>query len=269
MKILNTKFLLGEGVVSLYQRELIIAFDILGKKACIISPNYNWQYEIIELPFMASCAMEAKDGDIIIAANHHLYKTNDFKDFKPLLKHDLPDDVRMNDGKEDPLGNFWYSSMHMDSAIGLGQIYRYDPERNKSKIMFDNLSIPNSICFDERDKIGYYTDSKEGIIKKFDYTKNKPLSVDHINLQFNTFVPDGSFIDKNGHLWNAQWGNGKVVKYNKCGNIIGNYSFPTSNITCPLIYKDHLIVTSAQEGLTETQIANEPEAGNIFIIGLK
>lgn len=74
-------------------------------------------------------------------------------------------------------------------------------------------------------------------------------------------LPDGSTVDEEGLLRNAEWGGGKVVRYTPDGEVDMIVRLPVSNPTCvgfggPAY--DMLYVTSARFGLTDEQLRREP-----------
>lgn len=268
MKILKTHSLLGEGLAYLKTRQRIVAFDILGRKIYLIDPAKDWSFEGIDIPFRGSCAMELPNGNVLIAGDHTLYETSNFTDFDILHQHDLAPDMRMNDGREDPLGRFWYSSMAMNADRADGAVYCYDPKTKTTKTMFENLTIPNAICFDAHRGCGYVADSVIGVINRFDYSDLDPKRARFIDISSEAYVPDGAVVDDEGCLWNAQWGAARVARYSPEGNLLSTVDIAASQASCPLLHDNHLIVTSARVGLSNQELLNQPEAGNIFITPL-
>ncbi len=266
MKIIETRSLLGEGLAYLPQLGRVIAFDILNRKAYLLNPLKDWALEVIDLPFRGSCAMETTDGDVLIAGDHAIYRTTNFKSFENILQHDFDEDMRMNDGQADPMGRFWYSSMAMNGDRPCGAIYCYEPLSKSNRKVFEGLTIPNALCFDVGQNRGYFADSKSGLVFAFDYMNSLPSLQLFLDLSSQPFVPDGAIVDDEGCFWNAQWGGSRVAKYSQEGKEISTINLPISQVSCPLIYNGQLVVTSARIGLSKTMLKSQPEAGNIFII---
>ena len=83
--------------------------------------------------------------------------------------------------------------------------------------------------------------------------------------------PDGSSVDTSGHVWNAHWNAGRVMRYAPDGSISGEIQIPTSQPTCVAFgghELDLLFVTSAREGLTAAALRREPHAGDVFVYRL-
>jgi len=80
--------------------------------------------------------------------------------------------------------------------------------------------------------------------------------------------PDGSAVDSEGGVWNAQWGGGRVVRYSADGRESLVIEMPVSQPTCVAFggcKLDLLFVTSARAGLSGERLADEPMAGDLLI----
>ena len=81
--------------------------------------------------------------------------------------------------------------------------------------------------------------------------------------------PDGSTVDGDGCLWNAEWGGGRVVRYTPHGRIDRIVELPCAQVTCCAFggdKLDRLFVTTARTGLDSTALAREPQAGALFAV---
>jgi sugar lactone lactonase YvrE len=79
--------------------------------------------------------------------------------------------------------------------------------------------------------------------------------------------PDGSVIDAEGCLWNAQWGAGRVARYDPEGRLMQVLSAPAAHTTCPAIGGpglDELMLTTARTGLSRDALAAQPLSGSLF-----
>ena len=81
--------------------------------------------------------------------------------------------------------------------------------------------------------------------------------------------PDGSVVDAEGCLWNAQYGAGRVVRYTPDGAVDRIIEVPARRTTCPAFGGPDLrtlYITSARENMTPEQLAAEPLAGALFAV---
>ena len=75
--------------------------------------------------------------------------------------------------------------------------------------------------------------------------------------------PDGSAVDAQGYVWNAQWGGSRVVRYTPTGAVDTIIPLPVTQPTCCAfggVDYDTLFVTSASIGV------DEDLAGNTFCL---
>lgn len=177
--------------------------------------------------------------------------------------------TRSNDGRADPFAGFWIGTMGKKAEPESGAIYRY--YRGEVRQLFDKISISNSICFSPDGEYAYFTDTvtKKIMRQTLDQTHGWPVGEAELfaDLSGENLNPDGSIVDANGNLWNAQWGAGRVAQYAKDGSFLRAIEFPASQITCPAFggeNLDQLIVTSAKIGLGN----KEELAGCTFSVSL-
>jgi sugar lactone lactonase YvrE len=81
-------------------------------------------------------------------------------------------------------------------------------------------------------------------------------------------VPDGSCIDEDDCLWNAEWGAGRVTRYRPDGSIDLQIELPVSQPTCVGFGgpdNSFLCVTTARDELSAEQSSQQPQAGHLFI----
>ena len=86
-----------------------------------------------------------------------------------------------------------------------------------------------------------------------------------------TALPDGSVIDSEGNLWNAQFGRGRVVRYDAKGNETLVVNVPVPHVTCLAFGgpdRRHIFITNAsRKVMTPGEQADLPEgyAGGLFV----
>jgi L-arabinonolactonase len=178
--------------------------------------------------------------------------------------------VRLNDGRVDPAGRFVCGGMDEASPQrGLSAVYALDGLGTVATLI-DGVHCANSICWSPDGTTLYFTDMPSRRIEAFDYdvatgqVANRRIFAD---LSGEPGLADGSIVDAEGGLWNAQWGGGKIVRYTPDGSVDREVALPVSNPTCLTFGGadlDVLFITSAWFGLSDAQRAAEPHAGSIF-----
>lgn len=187
--------------------------------------------------------------------------------------HEYQEGIRMNDGRVDRQGRFWAGSMVEDNEKAQGQmgvLYRLDEAGAPPVRIFDGISISNSIAFSPNGEHFYFADTPTQKIVRYDI-EGKDGSVrrkqDFAQINGKGF-PDGSDVDAAGFLWNAEWGTGRVTAYAPDGRIHRQIDLPVTQATCVAFGgPDHdlIFVTTASEGLSETERAQQPHAGDVFV----
>lgn len=179
--------------------------------------------------------------------------------------------LRMNDGRVDRQGRFWAATIAEQDPVGdepWGTLWRYDGGGQASPNL-SGFKIPNSLCWSRDGKTMYFADSPQNTIWRYAFDVDKgPVGGPVIFAKTDKHVhPDGSCIDSEDHLWNAQWGAGEVVRYRPDGSIERRLKLPVSQPSCVAFGGpdlDILFVTTARVDLSEEQLLGEPLAGALF-----
>jgi L-arabinonolactonase len=178
---------------------------------------------------------------------------------------------RLNDGRVDRQGRFWAGSIveQRNSPDQCAGLFCLDARGNTSQHL-DGLAISNSLCWSLDSKKLYHADSPTHQINVYDFdAQTGVLGEGKVFIQTSINVePDGSTIDAEGYLWNAEWGGSRLVRYSPEGVEQSVLKTPVSQPTCMAFGGEEmnlLFVTSARIGLSEEALAAQPQAGNLFI----
>ena len=178
--------------------------------------------------------------------------------------------VRFNDGRADRQGRFWAGTMvETEPRTGRANLYCVD-RSGQARQRENGITISNGICWSPDSSRFYFADSALRTIYSYEFNPGTGAITNR-----REFVrtpegahPDGASVDAEGYLWSAHWGAGRVVRYTPDGEIDRILEVPVSQPTCVAFGGpglDLLFVTSAREGLSETELAQQPSAGDIFV----
>lgn len=183
--------------------------------------------------------------------------------------------TRFNDGRVDRQGRFWAGTMveSEPATDAAGQPLRgslYWVSCDGSGRALGNIGIANSICWSGAGNRMYFADSTQGYIGAYEFDAAAgTLGAGHVFASAAAGTsPDGSIVDAEDCLWNAQWGGGKVLRYAPDGTLLTTLELPVAQPTCQCFggaELDLLIVSTARENLDAAQLRAQPEAGNVFI----
>ena len=178
---------------------------------------------------------------------------------------------RMNDGKCDRRGRFWAGTMDDRLTARTAALWRLDPDLT-CHCMERGIGISNSLAWSPDDRVFYFADTLLRTIFAYDFDiatggiANRRVFTDCAD---QPGAPDGSTIDAEGYLWNAQWDGWRLVRYAPDGRVDRVVPLPVQKPTsCMFGGPDlaTLYVTSAVWDLTADALAAQPYAGGVLAL---
>jgi sugar lactone lactonase YvrE len=259
---------LGEGPCWSRAEGRLYWFDIKGRRLHWLEPS-NGRIGSVALGFRASAAAP-RAGGLVVATDRGLMTFDSAMGrFEPFALLDLGPGFRSNDGQIDVLGRFWWSRMDDDGGARPGTIYRTDPD-GRTEAVLEGIHIPNSLAACRDGSLLYVADSRRGFIQIHPVAEDGSLGPARPFAQTPPpGSPDGSCVDEEGFLWNAEWGAWRLVRYAPDGRIDRVIHVPVEQpSSCAFGGPDLdlLYVTSAREGLDATALARQPQAGGLFVV---
>ena len=178
--------------------------------------------------------------------------------------------TRVNDGRCDRQGRFVFGTKDEGSPLrAVGGFYRLNRDLSLERLPLPAPAISNSIAFSPDGATMYYCDSPTREIRACDYAADGSIANDRVftTLTDATGEPDGSTVDRDGGLWNAQWGGARVVRYGPDGHETARVAVPTVQPSCVALGGPELgtlYITSARVDLDAAALAGDPHAGGVF-----
>lgn len=266
---------LGEGIIWDDAAAAIRWTDIHGRRL------WRWdassgRVSSIALPDRLACFAPLADGTLLAGFADGLHR------FDPATGARTPiadiaagrAGIRVNDGKLDRDGRLVFGTMHESDtgATPIAEVWSYAGVAGQGPTrLFDGVRISNSIAFSPDGTRMYFADTPQRTIWLFRYERESGTVSDRRVFVQTTGpgYPDGSCVDADGCLWNAEWDGGRVVRYAPDASIDRIIEFPASRMTCPAFGGTDLstlFVTSARGGLDAQALAREPLAGSLFAV---
>ena len=262
--------LLGEGPCWIPSARRLYWVDIRSRLLEWLSPETgdsgSWA-----LDAMASAVAPRADGTLLLATEQGFAVFNPDTGALDIQLDPEPDRVmnRSNDAGVDLQGRFWMGTMNHGGADLSGAVYRLDPDWTCTR-MLDGLGIPNTLAVSPDGRRLYIADSFTQTLFAHDLDP-RTGALGYRSVLADTRgmggTPDGSAVDEEGFIWNAQWGLSRIVRYSPDGDIDRIVDTPVSQPTkCAFGGPDLdvLYVTSARTDLSEETLAQEPLAGSLF-----
>lgn len=270
--VLIARARLGEGPLWDGDSQVLYWVDIYNHRVHIFEPSSgddcHW-----DVGGLASALALAGDQRLLVAIDNRI-ATLDLTSgaVTTLATVDFPDPgTRFNDGKCDPQGRFWIGSL--SPTPGQAALYRYDPD-GSLQTMETGLTISNGLGWSPGGDTFYLTDSPTRCIYAYRFDGATGTIHDRriaINLGDEPVEPDGLAIDAEGNLWTALWDGGCVAGFRPNGDPLGRIFLPVPRPTCPTFGgpdRRTLYVTTASVGLSQQEIQQSIEAGDLFAIAM-
>lgn len=179
-------------------------------------------------------------------------------------------EMRMNDGKVDRAGRFWFGTMHEDAVTPAGRVYRLDAGRGAIEVD-QGYAIPNGFAWSPDNRRMYLADSKESTIFVYDFDVESG-EVRNRRVFAKTApgsMPDGATVDAQGYLWSATVGGSAVKRYAPDGREVESVALPVTRPTSVIFGGDDLhvlFITTSTRNLTPEQLEAQPLAGAVFMV---
>ncbi len=220
---------LGEGAFWHPRRAAFFWVDITAGR--LHTPGRHWDFGTM------ISALGWVDADrLLIAAEDRLFTFDLSTGAQRTLTALVPDrpDIRSNDGRADPWGGFWVSTMGKAKQPGAGAIWRWhDGQLHR---LFDGLTIPNAICFAPDARSAVFADTPTGRVMRValdgaGWPRGAPEC--WLDMAPEGLNPDGAVTDAAGRVWIAQWGAGRVAAYTPDGALHTTVAVPGLHASCP------------------------------------
>jgi L-arabinonolactonase len=271
--VVDCRNILGEGPAWLADEQKVYWVDIEKSQLWSYDPQtgavrtWNSPERITAFAFRDQTGLLVAFESGLAIYDPHTGETEKIQDVEPDLTA-----TRMNDGRCDRQGRFIIGGMD-ESGNGepVSNVYRVDADRRVNKII-SGVACANSTCFSPDGRVMYFADTPTGQIWAYDYDTNTGAVANRrvfADFSDQPGLPDGSIVDAEGFLWNAQWNGHRVVRYRPDGTVDRIVDMPVMNPTCVAFGGkdlDVLYVTTARYLMTPEQIDAEPLSGGLFAV---
>lgn len=177
--------------------------------------------------------------------------------------------LRLNDGKCDPWGNFIAGTMPIRRQPGelpLGGLYRLRPDRSV-ELLADDIAFTNGPCFSPDGRTLYVADSVARTIWAYDYAAQGPLSGKRAFVQTGDHGsgPDGATTDAQGFVWSVLVRIGRLARFAPDGRLDRMVQLPATYPTSLCFGGPGLATAYVTSISRTTQLAGPlPQDGGLF-----
>jgi sugar lactone lactonase YvrE len=260
-------YILGEGPVWDPDRNRLLWVDIVAGVvfAGTLEPEAGTILVTESWPFTTTvgAVVTAADGTLLVAGDQTLTRI-DTDGTRTELARVLPAGrrSRLNDGAVDPDGRFVVGSLAQDDRQGAEVLVRLAADRSLTSIDTD-LNLSNGLDWTP-DGTFYSVDTVPGVVWARDYAA---LGERRELMRITDGQPDGLTLDRDGNLWIAIWGGGRVECRSPGGELLAVVETGAPNTTSVVFAGpalDVLVITSATDALDAKALADAPDSGRLF-----
>ena len=221
---------------------------------------------------LASFALCRADGWLLLAlASRLAFFNTETAELRDICVLDIAPCTRANDGACDRQGRFVFGTIHepaQGSKHAVGRFLRLDADLTLHELPLPRVAIANSLAFSPDGATMYFCDSLQKKIECCDYGDRIRAVSTFLDLKsVEGGEPDGTAVDIEGGVWNAQWGASRLVRYLPDGREDRVVAVPTAQPTRPAFggpALSTLYVTSAHDGMSAAARAIDRHAGDVF-----
>lgn len=264
--------LIGEGPAWDRARGSLLWTDIAGQRIHRLDPatGQTWTRPLEQ---MAGAVLPRANGGLALCLQDGVYLTDTDEGELRLLVAIEPDDdsTRLNDVKTDRAGRLWGGTMAFDARADAGSFYRITAAGEVTTVA-SPTTISNGVEWSPDGSLMYYIDTATGRMDVFDFDPPSGTASGRrpfVHFDESLGLPDGMTVDAEGGLWVAFYDGWAVRRFSPGGTLDRTVGLPTARTTSccfggPAL--DQLYVTSARDGLSESQLAEQPHAGGLFVV---
>jgi L-arabinonolactonase len=270
--VLDCKNHHGEGVLWDSCSKRLWWTDIHGKKLWSLEPE-SGDAVCHDMPLRVACFAPRDRGGHIVAFDQAI-ALFDLKTGAIEVIHEFEPDnpgSRLNDGRTDRQGRFVVGGMNEATGEANSTVIRVNVDLSV-EVLLHGIACANSTCFTPDGETMFFADTPQKTIRSYEYgAGNDALGegMVHVDMAAEPGLPDGSCVDAEGGLWNAEWEGRRVVRVNPDGQIDRIIEVPVWKPTCCAFggaNLDTLFITTSRLASSQEVLDREPASGGLFAV---
>ena len=262
----------GEGIFWNPADGLVWWTDIEGCALWSFDPATS-QTASHKMPERVCCFAPRASGGLIVAFADRvvLFESTTSKETLVAKFEPQNPETRLNDGRTDRQGRLIVGGMNEVSGTADSSVICVDTDLSVRTII-EGVSCANSTCFTVDGATMFFADTPDQEIVAFDYditSGSVSNRRSHVSFKNEPGLPDGSCVDAEGGVWNAEWEGHRVIRVAPDGVIDRVIDVPVWKPTCCAFGGpdlDTLFITTSRLMSTEADLEKEPESGGLFAV---
>lgn len=190
-----------------------------------------------------------------------------------------PAEQRFNDGKADPQGRFWVSTLFEPRSRPAAALYRF--AAGKLDRMAADITVGNGLAWSPDGRTMLWTDTTPHRIWAFDFdASDGSLSRQRVFAEFAHLAagqpladyggrPDGTAVDTAGTWWVAMFEGQSIARFTADGTPLPRVKLPVRCATMACFGgadQRTLFVTTARQNRPADELAAQPLAGHVLML---
>lgn len=262
--------ILGESVAWDHDAKRVYWLDIKSRELWTLDPASGRTSTHKAAERIACFALRQRGGLLAGFASGFAFYDPDSGQRQDIVKFE-PDlaNTRLNDGKTDRQGRFIAGGFDEVEGKPISSVVRLDLD-GRMTTLFGGVACANGTCFSPDGKTMYFADTPSATMWSFEYDIARGTVGERrvvASFKGQPGAPDGSCVDAEGFIWNAQWNGRRVVRFAPDGRLDRVIEMPVLNPTCVAFggaELDTLYITTARYQMTAEQLAADPQSGALF-----
>lgn len=236
------------------------------------------------MPSEPGCIAPATGGGLVVALRDGIYRGRAWGGALERLapgQHD-PAVLRFNDGKADPLGRFWASTLYEPRDRAEAALFCLEGGALQRKA--GGATTGNGLAFSPDARTLYWTDTPGHVVRAWDWDAQanvlanervfhqfppKPAGWQPAQGQDGAYGgrPDGAAVDSLGNYWVAMYEGGRVLQLSPSGQVLRAIEVPARCPTMPCFGGEDLCtlyLTTASRGRPAQELQALPLSGHVL-----
>ena len=262
----------GEGILWNPADGLVCWTDIEGCALWSFDPETS-KTTYHQMSERVCCFAPRASGGLIVAYADRVVLLDSEMNEETLVTRFEPEnpETRLNDGRTDRQGRLIAGGMNEVSGKADSSVICVDTDLSVRRII-EGVSCANSTCFTADGGTMFFADTPDREVVAFDYdtdTGSVSNRRHHASFKDEPGLPDGSCVDAEGGVWNAEWEGRRVVRAAPDGTIDRVIDVPVWKPTCCAFggaNLDTLFITTSRLMSDEEALTKEPSSGGLFAV---
>ena len=218
------------------------------------------------------CFAFARDGGLVLGMKDGLARLAEWEG-EPVPFGDQvlagKTDLRLNDGRTDPVGRFWVGSVNMAKSASDAALYRFDQD-GRATLIENGMLTCNGAAFTADGGTFYHADTPSHQLRAYSADPQSGTLDDRRivhDFPLGKGRPDGGSFDEAGFYWSALFDGARVVRLSPVGDIVESVTLPVPRPTMIAFGGDDrrtAYVTTARSGLDADALRAAPLSGSIL-----